>query len=118
MSAPTFTTLPREIRDRIYDFVWDFGQPVGPSGWSSKYMPRSMQRSSPFDSVPIHAMLALLHVNHQISAEAAAAFCGQRKFYSAPSTLSFPTHYSPFHHVLEIGGLFRFSRHVCLTSNP
>ena len=26
MSSPTFTKLPREIRDRVYDFVWDLGQ--------------------------------------------------------------------------------------------
>ena len=28
MSTLTFATLPREIRDRIYDCVWDLGQMV------------------------------------------------------------------------------------------
>lgn len=87
MSAPTFTTLPREIRNRIYDFVWDLGKPVAPTGWSSSYMPHSMRRSYPFDRVPINAILTLLHVNHQISAEAASTFYSQRKFYSAPNPL-------------------------------
>lgn len=83
----TFTTLPREIRNRIFDFVWDLGQSVAPSGWSSRYMPRSMRRKRPFASVRMNAMLALLHANRQISAEAADTFYSQRKFYSAPNQL-------------------------------
>ena len=87
MSPPTFTTLPREIRDRIYDFVWDLGQAVAPSGWSSMFIPESLRRSIPFDTVPFDVTLALLQVNHQISAEAVSTFYGKRKFCLNPNNL-------------------------------
>ena len=87
MSSPTFTSLPLEIRDRIYDFVWDLGQMVSISGWSSEYVPRSLRKIHPFDSNSADVTLALLHVNHQISAEAASTFYGKRTFCFAPNQL-------------------------------
>ncbi|CAD6593585.1 MAG: hypothetical protein ASARMPRED_007687 [Alectoria sarmentosa] len=87
MSSPTFMSLPLEIRNRIYDFVWDLGQMVSISGWSSKYVPRSLRKIHPFDSNSADVTLALLHVNHQISAEAASTFYGKRKFYFGPNQL-------------------------------
>lgn len=73
MSSPTFTTLPREIRDRIYDFVWDLGKTVSPKLWSQRCV-------RGFENFPTDVVLALLRVNHQISAEATSTFYGKRKF--------------------------------------
>ena len=102
MSSPTFRTFPREIRDRIYDFVWDLRQAVAPSGWSSMYMPYSLRRFNPFDSVPFHETLALLHVNHQISAEAVSTFYGKRKFSSNPDQLiPFLKEIAPHRHLIK-----------------
>lgn len=85
MSLPPFITLPREIRDRIYDFVWDLGQEVSLSTplrrtRSSKPGQGRKRKSSPFENVAADTILALLHVNHQISAEAASTFYGKRIF--------------------------------------
>lgn len=81
MSSPTFSTLPREIRDRIYDFVWDLGQTVSPS--------LSLLRGVyDFNNLPADVVLALLRVNHQISSEAASTFYGKRKFYLSLNLLS------------------------------
>ena len=97
MASPTFATLPREIRDRIYDFVWDLGQAVASSRLSSMHMLRSMRSSLPFDSIPFDLILALLRVNHQISAEAASTFYGKRKFYSFPDRLIYFLELIPLH---------------------
>lgn len=43
-----------------------------------------MLRSRPFNSAPTNVTLSLLHVNHQISAEAASIFYGKRTFNSSP----------------------------------
>ena len=60
---------------------------VSISGWSSGYVPRSWRKIHPFDSNSADVTLALLHVNHQISAEAASTFYGKRKFYFGPNQL-------------------------------
>lgn len=84
MSPPSFTTLPREIRDRIYDFVWDLGRDVS---LSAPRLTRRKQKIVPFVNFPAETMLALLQVNHQISAEAAPIFYGERVFCSLPELL-------------------------------
>lgn len=50
-------------------------------------MRNSRRMSLPFDRVPFDETLALLHVNHQISAEAVSTFYGKRKFCSSPDRL-------------------------------
>ena len=42
MSSPTSTTLPKEIRERVYDFVWDLGQIVSPSASSPTFTTPAM----------------------------------------------------------------------------
>ena len=80
-------TLPREIRDRVYDFVWDLKQTVWLSGWNPDYDPPSLRKIYPFPYVSANATLALLYVNHQISAEAMSVFYGKRKFCFRPDQL-------------------------------
>lgn len=46
-------------------------------------VPDSIRSPHPFKSVLSDVTLALLHVNHQISAEAASTFYGKRTFYSS-----------------------------------
>ena len=76
MSSPTFTTLPREIRDLVYDFLWDFEQIITPT--TSEYaVSRSLYL---FDHSVPEITLALLRVNHQLLAEAAPTFYGKRTF--------------------------------------
>lgn len=84
MSPPSLNTLPREIRDRIYDFVWDLGRDVSLS--APLRIPRK-RKFLPFDRFFAKTMLALLHVNHQISAEAAFTFYGKRVFCSRSKQL-------------------------------
>ncbi len=102
MSSPTFTTLPREIRDYIYELIWESGQIVSPSGWRSDHLPFLSPKLHPFDSCSADATLALLHVNHQISAEAAPVFYGKRTFSSHPRDLaSFLTGISLRRHLIK-----------------
>ena len=76
MSSPTFTTLPREIRDRIYEYVWDLERDVTALGIA---MSSSEREFHPFCGIS-DATLALLHVSHQISTEAAPIFYGKQTF--------------------------------------
>ena len=80
MSPPTFITLPREIRDIVYHFVWDCG-PVSGSMWRSSIREHYRLKLYPSHRFPADVNLALLHVNRQISAEAALVFYGKRTFY-------------------------------------
>ena len=83
MPPPTFITLPREIRDMVYHFVWDHAPPNGATSLSPDRTP-FRRHIYPFDRFPIDVTLALLHVNRQISAEAALIFYGKRTFYFDP----------------------------------
>ena len=83
MSPPTFITLPREIRDIVYHFVWDHDPPIGATS-VSPYRKSFRRNLYPFDRFPVDVTLALLHVNRQISAEATPIFYGKRAFYSDP----------------------------------
>lgn len=83
--------VPREVRDRIYDyhFQCDSEYPVQlllqahPTGHMIYLDPIGT-----FDSHPADKVLALLHVNHQISIEAACRFYGKRTFSGTPEDLS------------------------------
>ena len=80
MSPPAFTTLSRETRERIYDFVWDLGKGILILSRHSE-VPREGKRNDLLSNeVPEGSMLALLRVNRQISAEAAPIFYGKRRF--------------------------------------
>ena len=82
MSPPTFTTLPREIREVIYHFVWDHGPPNGATTASPDRKHR--RKLYPFDRFPADVTLALLRVSRQVSAEAALVFYRKRTFYFDP----------------------------------
>ena len=83
MSPPTFMTLPREIRDIVYRFVWDHAPPSGVTS-ALPYREQSRRKLYPFDRFPADVTLALLHVSRQVSAEAALTFYGKRTFYLDP----------------------------------
>ena len=83
MSPPTFITLPREIRDIVYHFVWNH-TPANGARSASPYRKYSRRKLYPFDRFPADVTLALLHVSRQVSAEAALVFYGKRTFYFDP----------------------------------
>ena len=79
MSPPTFITLPREIRDIVYQFVWDLDPANGPKS-ASPCRIHFLCKLCPSHRFPADITLALLHVNRQISAEAALVVFGKRTF--------------------------------------
>ena len=83
MSPPTFTTLPREICDIVYHFVWNHAPASGATS-ASPYRKHSRRKLYPFDRFSADVTLALLHVSRQVSAEAALVFYGKRTFYFDP----------------------------------
>ena len=101
MSKPTFETLPREIRNNIYDLCLVFDGEIVPYPHRHEVSPKRHNKKSrvPQSSiVGVKEILGLhygesstfgdekdrgtglLLVNHQISDEAAAIFCGKNTF--------------------------------------
>ena len=73
MSSTTFLTLPREIRDQIYEYFWELEQVVTP--WA-----RHSDAYHPWEKEPADVSLSLFYINHQISAEAMVVFYSKRTF--------------------------------------
>ena len=107
MTSPKFTTLPLEIRNRIYDYVWDLGQAMNvepkepPIQLRGDRRPPRSRRLCPFQNMLHNTILALLFVSHQISAEAALTFYGKRTFrFSDPRLLGSFLMATPLHRQL------------------
>jgi len=91
MSSESFLQLPREIRDRVYDFVFP-GEAVLPVTISRKRRflkpgPPCWKDFSNAEEKTPDEILALFYVNHQISAEAKVCFYGRHTITGQPSDL-------------------------------
>ena len=87
MSSSSFLQLPRELRNKIYDFLfpWETLTPIIDELQDHVFLP-----SRPFGSCSApyaEEVLALLSVNRQISAEAKENFYRERTFSGEPSQL-------------------------------
>lgn len=98
MPPVSFIELPREIRDRVYDFVYDFNKVLLVKSLRKYLIIRSSFRDK-YPKVTPDEFLALLHVNRQISEEAQLSLYGKHTFEGQPSDLC---------HFLEGPGLRRF----------
>lgn len=79
MSSATFTGLPRELRNRIYDLLYACERVLPYT--DDDGTKRIFLCNSHFpDTIEPQVILALLLVSHEISAEAASAFYGKLKF--------------------------------------
>ena len=95
MASPDLLGLPRELRDRIYDFVYPYDNVhlewmfwPRREGVAIKHLrTHSGQTEKPRE------LLALLSVNHQISEEAARIFFGKLSFVGRDRILKVFSHY-------------------------